>query len=64
MGPYSVVKRCLYGKELNEYAFEYGRQFWDKYEDMDKVLYLDFIDGHEGTGEALKHLDANLAKFL
>lgn len=28
------------------------------------MLYLDFIDAHEGTGEALKYLDENLATFL
>lgn len=24
-GPYSIVKKCLYNKEVNQYLFEYGK---------------------------------------
>lgn len=32
-GPFSSVRRCLYGKDVNEYTIEYGRQFWSEYKD-------------------------------
>jgi hypothetical protein len=30
-GPNSLFRRCLYGKEVNDYNFEYGSKFWNSY---------------------------------
>ena len=64
MGPYSMFRRCLYGKDANEYIFEYGSKFLQAYKDQPVVLNLDFIDQHEPSGEIIKYVDKNLRDFL
>ncbi|EAR88930.2 sulfatase (macronuclear) [Tetrahymena thermophila SB210] len=63
-GPYSLVRRCLYGKALAEYPLEYAKNFWQKYQDNQKVFHLEFLYGHEGSGEVINHLDQYLSQFL
>ena len=64
MGPYSIRRRCLYGKDTFEYVLEYGKKFWETYLDDHKFLRLSFQDAHEGTLEVVKYMDKKLAKFL
>ena len=64
MGPYSIRRRCLYGKDTFEYVLEYGEKFWETYINDHKFLRLSFQDAHEGTLEVVKYLDVKLAKFL
>ena len=64
MGPYSIRRRCLYGKDTFEYVLEYGQKFWETYLNEHKFLRLSFQDAHEGTLEVVKYLDKKLAKFL
>lgn len=64
LGPYSVRRRCLHGKDIHDYQLEYGFKFWEAYKDLPKVLRIDFIDAHEGSMEVVKYLDDKLEKFL
>lgn len=64
MGPYSIRRRCLYGKDTFEYVIEYGEKFWETYINEHKFLRLSFQDAHEGTLEVVKYLDVKLAEFL
>jgi hypothetical protein len=64
MGPYSVRKRCLYGKDTFEYVLDYGEKFWKTYEKERKFLRVAFEDAHEGTGEVARYLDDRLITFL
>jgi hypothetical protein len=64
MGPYSVKKRCLYGKNTFEYVLDYGKKFWETYSNERKFLRLAFQDAHEGTGEVVKYFDDHLFEFL
>jgi hypothetical protein len=64
MGPYSVRKRCLYGRNTYEYVIDYGEKFWETYIEEKKFLRLSFQDAHEGTGEVVRYLDEYLADFL
>ena len=64
MGPYSIRRRCLYGRDTFEYIIEYGEKFWETYSKEHKFLRLSFQDAHEGTLEVVKYLDVKLAKFL
>lgn len=41
-GVNSVYRRCLYGKDTNEHAFDYGLQFLKEYKDEKKMLYLEY----------------------
>lgn len=63
-GEFSVLRRCLYGKEVNEYVFEYAKDFWKKYKENRKFARLSFIEGHELTAEVIKYLDDPLYQFL
>ena len=64
MGPYSIRRRCLYGRDTFEYIIEYGEKFWAAYSKEHKFLRLSFQDAHEGTLEVVKYLDVKLAEFL
>lgn len=64
MGPYSIRRRCLYGRDTFEYIIEYGEKFWETYSKEHKFLRLSFQDAHEGTLEVVKYLDIKLAEFL
>ena len=64
MGPYSIRRRCLYGRDTFEYILEYGEKFWATYSKEHKFLRLSFQDAHEGTLEVVKYLDVKLAEFL
>ena len=59
-----LVKKCLYNKLTASYLYEYGNQFWRKYEDNSRFLIIASNDGHEGTLETLKYLDNTLFNFL
>lgn len=63
-GPYSIRKKCLYGKPTTEWAVDYARQFWKAYLDSPKLFRIDIIDSHEGTGEVIKYSDEILFNFL
>jgi hypothetical protein len=63
-GLFSMMRRCLYNKETFEWVFEFGYKFLEAYKNERKFLRLGFIDGHEGTMEAIKYLDKHLYKFL
>lgn len=64
LGPYSIKKRCLYGKNTFEYVLEYGEAFWRQYVGERRYLKLAFQDAHEGTGEVARYLDEYLSDFL
>ena len=59
-----MLRRCFYGKEVHDYIFEYGKQFWEAYPDNKKFMRLGFNDGHESTFEVLKYLDEPMVEFL
>ena len=63
-GGFSVLRRCLYGRDSFEYVLEYGQKFWETYKDNKKFLRLGFIDAHERTQEVIKYLDEPLFNFL
>ena len=64
LGPYSIKRRCLYGKDTFAHVLDYGELFWDTYQNESKFLRVAFQDAHEGTGEVVKYLDERLGKFL
>jgi len=63
-GPYSFRKKCMYGKQTVEWAFEYANKFLEAYKDYPKLLRIDVIDNHEGSGEVVKYDDEFIYKFL
>ena len=63
-GAYSVVRKCMYGKDAGEYQIEYVKQFFDTYQDQPKFFRLAFLDAHEGTGEVIKFMDEPIVGLL
>ena len=63
-GPYSSIRKCLYGKDSFEYIFEYGYKFLNAYKNEPKFLKLAFNDAHESTGNVIKYIDESLSKFI
>ena len=63
-GPYSILRKCLYGQDTFKYMLEYGKKFWDTYPENKKFLRMMFQDGHEPTGQVVKYLDEYLYNFL
>jgi len=64
LGPYSIRRRCLYGRDTFDYVLDYGEKFWDAYKNERKFLRVAFQDAHEGTGEVVRYLDERLEIFL
>jgi len=63
-GGFSIIRRCLYGRDAFEYVLEYGTKFWEAYPNNKKFLRLAFIDPHERSEEVVKYLDEPLTQFL
>ena len=60
----SLVKRCLFGKDINEYILEYLESFWTTYLEQYKLFLFQSLDGHEPTGELIGHFDSIFYNFL
>ena len=60
----SVVRKCLFGKELNQYALDYLDSFWTTYLEQNKMFLFQSVDAHEPTGELIGYFDENFFKFL
>ena len=63
-GPFSIIKRCLYGKEVNDYVFDYGYQFLNVYKNEKKFLRLGFQEAHESSLELIKYIDLKFRNFI
>ena len=60
----SNLIRCLYNKLSTAHLYDYGDQFWRKYQNNRKFLAVMSNDGHEGTLEILKYVDDIIFNFL
>ena len=60
----SLVKKCLFGKEVFQYHLEYLESFWKAYFENHKMFLFESGEGHEPTGELIGYLDQILYNFL
>ena len=63
-GENGILRKCLYGKESIEHAFQYGKLFWKSYKNNKKFLRIVNTYGHEYSGEKSKYADNALYDFL
>lgn len=63
-GPFSIVRRCINGKYVHDYIFDYISDIWNNYSPYGKIIHVSFQEGHEGTGEVLRTLSPSMEKFL
>lgn len=65
-GPFSMRRRCIAGRHVHEYMFDYAREFVRQH-DASRVpwfLHLMLIEAHEGSLAVLALIDEALAAFL
>ena len=60
----SVIQKCLFGKQIFEYALEYLESFLETYLDYNKMFLFESGEGHEPTGQTVGYLDKILYNFL
>ena len=60
----SLIRKCLFGKDLNEHAFKYLESFWNEYNDQKKMFLFQTLEGHEPTGQLIGYFDDVLFGFL
>jgi len=63
-GPYSINRRCIDGRFVHEYAFDYIRQFNKNYKDVNTFSISSFIEPHEGSTAVVTTVDSHLKEFL
>ncbi|KAM4061324.1 sulfatase domain-containing protein [Hirsutella rhossiliensis] len=63
-GPFSIRRRCAFGDYVHAWNFDFARRVRDAYPDWPSLLSVNFIEGHEGTGEVLATVDRQLHDFL
>lgn len=60
----SLIKKCLFGKQIFEYALEYLESFFKAYSRYNKMFLLESGEGHEPTGQIVGYLDDIVYNFL
>ena len=60
----SILRKCSFGKDVNEHSIEYLKKFWFTYLEENKLFLFQTLDGHEPTGEVLGYFDNTLFEFL
>ena len=60
----SVIQKCLFGKQIFEYALEYLESFLETYLDYNKMFLFESGEGHEPTGQVVGYLDEIFYNFL
>ena len=60
----SLMRKCLFGKDINEYTIEYLQSFWTTYINQYKLFLFQSSEGHEPTGELIGYFDEILYNFL
>lgn len=63
-GPYSMTKKCLWGKESVDWSIDYAKQFFSAYKNNSKFFRLSIIDSHEASGEMIKYDDEKILDLL
>jgi len=61
---YSLIKKCMFGKQIFEYALEYLESFMEAYFDYNKMFLFESGEGHEPTGQIVGYLDDIFLKFF
>eukprot|EP01114_Cavostelium_apophysatum_P016440 TRINITY_DN4678_c0_g1_i2.p1 TRINITY_DN4678_c0_g1~~TRINITY_DN4678_c0_g1_i2.p1 ORF type:complete len:451 (+),score=108.04 TRINITY_DN4678_c0_g1_i2:881-2233(+) len=63
-GPYSIEKRCISGKYVHSYVFDYVYGLFDNYNDLPKFAVSCVSDAHESSGAVISTVDDEMAEFL
>ena len=59
-----LIKKCLFGKDINQHALKYLENFWRVYLNQYKLFLYQTLDGHEPTGELIGYFDKTLYSFF
>ena len=47
----SLTRKCLFGRDMFQYALEYLESFWTTYLNQHKLFLFQSLEGHEPTGQ-------------
>ena len=66
VGPFSMRRRCIAGRYVHSYMFDYLKQAWTRYASrgVGRVAHATFIENHDGSMEVLQTMDRELANFI
>ena len=59
-----VLRKCLFGKDMFQYALEYLESFWTTYFNQHKLFLFQSIEGHEPTGQLIGYYDEIVYNFF
>jgi hypothetical protein len=60
----SIIRRCLFGKDIFKHSLQYLESFWTAYLENNKMFLFDSGEGHEPTGQSVGYLDRIFYNFL
>lgn len=60
----SLIRKCIFGKQIFQYSLEYLESFLEAYFDYNKMFLFESGEGHEPLGQAVGYLDDIFSKFL
>jgi len=63
-GPFSIRRRCMAGRYVHSYVFDYVDQFWNNYKDVPKFAVASLNEGHEGTADVIGLVDDDFFNFM
>jgi len=64
-GPYSILRRCLTGRYVHNYAVDYTKDFIKTYDGTNPWFFrASFIEAHESTASVLKLIDGDLVDLI
>ena len=64
IGPYSSVRRCLFGNDISSYMLDYFEKFHKIYKNEKTISSLELSDNHELTREVPNYIQKRLLKHF
>ena len=61
-GPYSFRRRCIDGRHVHDYCFDYFKQLQENYRKSFSMVL--FSEAHEGSGEVIATVDESQSSYL
>ena len=64
IGPYSSVRRCLFGKDISSHMLNYSEKFHKSYKDNKTISSVELSDNHELTREVPRYIKKRLVNHF
>ena len=64
VGPYSSVRRCLFGNDVSGYMLDYIGKFHESYRNEKTICSVELSDNHELTREVPRYIEGKLVEHF